>query len=706
MGEKNQVVKRALAKLDIAINKKKFKGEVENYSSHSDQSNNYTLELDVGIAAHVSCMIRTDNKMMIIRSESTPDGMSQQDLDELGNEIIEKIGAKKTSYDGVLAIMKAVAFKNLQDEEAEKLIFNEVMAFVQNLIIYKNRLQGQPEDGETEGMFSGDEEENDPFGFNSILTDEEGNPFDDADNSETSEASAKIDNKNESEEKEKEGPKTPAAESEKVHKEVKALDNPDIKKTLDTISGNNEDDKKLSKMLKDFKKEEPLNLEPVDIKDLVPVTQVVDVAEQEIPDDVDIFKTVDAFHGSDQYGLVERTRKYKDAAQTALDQIHDILASLYSPVYKLSLDLYSRNDQLMLNERNVQQTLNNLAIRQQQIDQQEAQILEQQQALLRDRANFNQYRESIRSILTDYDIKCRLVNEQADELRKLRYSLSGQMGRADQLQRQLDAMMSSKTEKVSKEYAEAILKANEKLQEQMEKLKERLNQCYQIIDAFQACQENWNKREEEYKKLIYDLGDSTTLSDTAKEEIEKAQERIRELEVAVANQTHLAEEQSALAQEQRSRADDLETNEKKLKSKLLENEQKAEEMEKRAETAEKQLANEQLKSDVTQNAIKIRDQLKTIGIDVEAVPGEEMIFNAIINGCQIVVNVEISVIYIDKEIKKPQKYKVQIDDLNKQDIRTSYTIGDKYINCRTMYTAVDEVAVQVEEILENMNSFQ
>lgn len=704
MGE-NQVIKRALAKLDIAV-KKKFQGEVKNYSSHRDKSNNYTLELDVGTAAHVSCMIRTENKMMIIRSESTPEGMSQQDLDELGNEIIEKIGAKKTSYDGVLAIMKAVTFKNLQDEDAEKLIFNEIMAFIQNLIIYKNRLQGQPEDGETEGMFAGDEEENDPFGFNSILTDEEGNPFDDTDDSDTSKEDSPEENK--SEENEKEGSDVPAAEPEKVRKEPKSLNNPDIIQTLDTIAGKNDEDKKLSEMLKDFKKEGPLDLDPVDIKNLVPVTQVVDVAEQEIPDDVDIFQTVDAFHGSDQYGLVERTREYKDAAQTALGQIHDILASLYSPVYKLSLDLYNRNDQLLLNERNVQQTLNNLSARQAQIDKQESQILEQQQALLRDRANFNQYRESIRDILNDYDIKCRIVNEQADELRKLRYSLSGQMGRADQLQRQLDAMMSGHTEKsVSREYAEAILKANEKLQEQMEKLKGRLDQCYQIIDAFQACQENWNEREEEYKKLIYDLGDSTILSDTAKEEIEKAQDRIRELEVAVANQTQLAEQQSAQAQEQRSRADDLELNEKELKVKLQENEQKKEELEKRAKTAEKQLADEQLKYDVKQNAIKIRDQLKTIGVEVEAVPGEgEMIFQASLNGCQIVVNVGISVIYIDKELKKPQKYKTQVEALNKQDIKTSYTIGDKYINCRTMYTDADEVAVQVEEIIENMNSFR
>ena len=108
--------------------------------------------------------------------------------------------------------------------------------------------------------------------------------------------------------------------------------------------------------------------------------------------------------------------------------------------------------------------------------------------------------------------------------------------KAEQLQRQLDALMSDDaSKKVNQGYAEAILRANEKLQEQIRMLQERLNKYYKIIDAFKDCQKNWAKREAEYKRLIRDLGDSTTLSDIAKEEIANAQERIAELEVAVAS---------------------------------------------------------------------------------------------------------------------------------------------------------------------------
>lgn len=701
----DQVIKRALAKLDIAI-QKKFK-EVKNYTSRRDQDKNYSFELDIGMAAHITGMIRTGNKMMVLRSESSPDGMSQQELEELGNEIIEKVSAKWTAYDGVLAIMKADSFAKMEDEDAEKLIFNEVMSFVQNLLLYQRRLQGQAGGEDESGYYTGDgeDQENDPFGFNSIILDEEGNVVStDGDGSEPP-----TDEETEDTGKEEMAEEAPAGQTQDAGyvPPVKS-EEPDIEEALAAFEEEHEDERRLNDMLSELDQEEPLEIEPVDIKDFVPTPAVVDVAEQEVPENVDVLTTLDAYHGNDQFGLVQKTRQYKDEAQKAIDQIHDILAKLYSPVYQMSIELYTRNDKLLVNEKNVQQTLDKLSARQRQIDMEESQILEQQQALLRDRANFNQYRESIRGILNDYDIKCRIVNEQADELRILRYNLSAQTGKAEQLQRQLDALMSDDaSKKVNQGYAEAILRANEKLQEQIRMLQERLNKYYKIIDAFKDCQKNWAKREAEYKRLIRDLGDSTTLSDIAKEEIANAQERIAELEVAVAQQTRIAEEQSQEAEEQRARADAAVSKGKKLQSKLHENEEEKDELAKRAEKAESELANAQLKSDITHNAINIREQLEEIGIKVDAVPGEsEMIFTADSNGCEIVINVGLAIIYINKAVKKPQKYSKQIETLNKQDIRTSYTVTEKEITCRTMYTNIEEVAVQVEGILTEMNSFK
>ena len=676
--EVTDCIKSALKKLEIAIHKK-F-SEVKNFSPQYDQNKDFTLQLDVGAATHLICSIRTGDKVIIIRSESSIDGLSSDEQEDIGAEIAERINANMTAYDNVLVIMKPIYFP--EDEGSlEKLIFNEVMAFIQTLSIYQPKLNGENQEDNASMDI---EEEEDPFGFNSLSLDDKD------DYTENSEQQAV---------------------SEKMEKSSKAQETADVKPPLEDfyvdIEPESEESKRLNNMLQEFENEEPLDLPEVDVQSLVEVPEVVDLSKEELPTNIDILKTADTYHGSDQYGLIQGTRDYKDAAQKAIDQIHELLASLYAPVYKMSIELYGRNDELTINERNVQQTLDNLSARQKKMDEMEAQLLAQRQSILRDRANFNKYTDSVRNIIADYDVKCRTVSEQADELRILQYDLTKKTEQVDLLQRQLDAVMGKDTEAVSKEYANALIKANEKLQEYVSQLKDRLDKYYKIIDAFRDCQKSWDKKEAEYKKLLKTIDENGALSEKAKEEIDQAKTRIAELEVAVAKQQQLAEKQSAIADEQRARADLAETKGEKLREEILEKEKIQDDLERRAKTAEAELANEQLKYDVTHTASIIKEQLAEIGADAEPVPGEgEMVLHADFNGCLIAVDAALSIIYINKTVKKPQKYGKLLDELNTQDIRTSYNISGKDIVCRSMFSKPEDVAVQVDKILTEMEQFR
>ena len=83
-----------------------------------------------------------------------------------------------------------------------------------------------------------------------------------------------------------------------------------------------------------------------------------------------------------------------------------------------------------------------------------------------------------------------------------------------------------------------------------------------------------------------------------------------------------------------------------------------------------------------------------------------MVLHADFNGCLNAVDCALSIIYINKTVKKPQKYGKLLDELNTQDIRTSYNISGKDIVCRSMFSKPEDVAVQADKILTEMAQFR
>lgn len=696
----SDAVRQALTKLKKAVNQR-FSGDVTDYHSRQDQDGNWSFEMDIGEAAHISCALHPSAGTLILRSESSPRGMDQQEIEDLGLDITEKTGARMTTYDGVLAIMKAVSFADTRDPQ--RLIFNESMAFIQSLALHKGRLLGE-EDAVGNPLIN-DNGEDDPFGFDDIGEEEELEKP----------AGGAAEDTEEEEEEDFFSDESDAEDMEEGEPEVKVPEAPpanekEIQSLLASVGAESSQEKELlSGLLKDLENEAPLEDAgtDLDLDSLIPVPDVIDVEAGEPEAGVDVLNSVDTYHGSDQYELVARTREYKDAARRAMDQMHDILSSLYSPVYRLSIDLYKRDTQLAMNEQNIQQSMDALGARQRKMDQMEAQILQQQQALLQDRANFNQYKETVRDILNDYDIKCRIVDDQADELRELRYELSRKTEEAEQLRRQLDGVLGKgQAASLTQEYADAILAANKKLNGLLAQYKERLSKCYRIIDAFRALQKSWENKEAEYKALVGKLRGSSILSDAVKTEIKESEKRISELEVAVEKNRRLAEEQGAEADRQRARADLAEEKGEELKGRAREERQKASEMEQRAKKAEEELARQVEESDMARCATTIREDMAYLGVDLKAVAGEgTMVMSGHMDGCEVVIDVEQRIIYIKKPAKKPQKYMKRIAALNERDIRTTWAAGEGEITCRAAYHKAAAAAPLAGDILDAMKEF-
>ena len=415
----------------------------------------------------------------------------------------------------------------------------------------------------------------------------------------------------------------------------------------------------------------------------------------------------DTYRGNDQFGLINKTREYQELAKSVLDQIHKLLGNLYPPMYQIAVDLYDRNDQLAQNERNIQLKLDSLGSRQHELDLAEAELLASQQSLLQDRTKFNEYKESVRSVLSDYEVKCHLIKEQEDVIRLLKYDLSEQKKSVERYRKQIAQGTDAEASDLSKEKSSALITENESLKEQVIDLQGRVDQYRQIIETFRQCQQEWDAKEADLKKQIDKKVDAAAETSalrqdlkTAKEQLSSTKRRADDLE----DQLRGAEKKE---REQNERAETAEQRVKNLEDQLMEKKEKADALESQVKEAENKLAVYEQESDTARCATVIQQDLSSIGIHTSPVSGAaEMILEAEYEGCSIAVNVELSMIYVSKEIRKPGRYTRQVSDLNKLDIRTSYNLGDQEITCRSMYHKSGDVVSQVKDIMDAMKEFK
>lgn len=689
----------ALKKLEVAVHQK-FPVEVQNYEFRSEMDGNYTVRMDIGEAAHVNCSVRSEFGNMILRSESQPAGVDEETLEEIGNDLVTKIGnARMTSYDGILAVMKAVSFGKEKPQNVERKIFNEIMSFIQIIVRNQGALAGENESGvEFEQEFV-DEAAEDPFGFDKITDEDLQAMRTEKESADTHQMSE--DNPEEGKEDTERGKEIAMEKPEEKQRKTNVSDVMDAEQVVSpTLPGKDEKTENellLDGLLHDFESQQNGS-----------DTTVPNLSQEENKvSDNDPLMLEDTYRGNDPYGLIQKTREYQETAREALEQIHDILAGLYPSMYQFAVNLYDRNDQLAQNERNIQIKLDSVGSRQHEIDLAEAELLAGQQSLLQERTKFNEYKESVRSVLSDYDVKCHLIKEQEDEIKLLKYDLSEQKKAVERYRTQIAQRANTGAAEQSGEDASGLLTENLTLKEQVTTLQGRVDQYRQIIETFRQCQEEWNRKEEGLKKQLEQKRDTSAETDALKQELVLANDQLKHANQRADELEDRLRDAEKKEREQSLRADSSEQRVKSLEDQVMEDRKKVDALESQVKEAENKLSVYEQESDTAHCATVIQQDLSSIGIQTSPVSGAaEMILEADYEGCSIAVNVELSMIYVSKEIRKPGRYTQQINDLNKLDIRTSYNLGNQEITCRSMYHKSGDVVSQVKDIMDAMKEFK
>lgn len=689
----------ALEKLKVAVHQK-FPAEIQNYEIRSETDGNYTVMMDVGDAAHINCSVRSEFGNMILRSESQPAGVDEETLEEIGNDLITKIGnARMTSYDGILAVMKAVSFGKEKPQNVERKIFNEVMSFIQIIVRNQGALAGENESGVEYEQELGNETADDPFGFDKI-TEEDLQAI--RTEKETTDTDLMPDN-------------NPEERKEDIERGIEiAMDKSEERQIKLDETGKNDAEQigPATPPGKEEKTENELLLDGL-LHDFESQQNGSDVAmptlsqEENKTDANDPLEQEDTYRGNDPYGLIKKTREYQETAREAIGRIHDILAGLYPTMYQFAVDLYDRNDQLAQNERNIQIKLDTVGSRQHEIDLAEAELLASQQSLLQERTKFNEYKESVRSVLSDYDVKCHLIKEQEDEIKLLKYDLAEQKKAVERYRTQIAEGAITGAADHSEEDTSVLINENEKLKEEITILQGRVGQYRQIIETFRQCQEEWNRKEADLKLQLEQKKDTSAETNALKQELSQANEQIKRANHRADELEDLLRDAEKKERDQNLRALSSEQRVKDLEEHVLENKKKADTLESQVKEAENKLSVYEQESNIAHCATVIQQDLSSIGIQISPVSGAaEMILEADYEGCSIAVNVELSMIYVSKGIRKPVRYTRQISDLNKLDIRTAYNIGDQEITCRSMYRKSGDVVSQVKDIMDAMKEFK
>ena len=228
-----------------------------------------------------------------------------------------------------------------------------------------------------------------------------------------------------------------------------------------------------------------------------------------------------------------------------------------------------------------------------------------------------------------------------------------------------------------------IIDENDKIAEWNEKLKNKYN-------TLQTEAEKNKDLISKYKNEIDDLKENDSTKEDLDIDVSEYEEEIKMLKKERDNFKSTAEELRNKESENNSKYIDLDDKYKKAleQIKMLE--------ENKAVSSEG--ATEEL--DLGQKAANVRDELAKIGVNVEVVVGAgDTILSTTYNECRVCINVKCDILYIEKPVKKPQKYAKTFEEWNVEDIRIAYlTTSDKVI-CKYAY---DDVLKATKDTLDRM----
>ena len=311
-------------------------------------------------------------------------------------------------------------------------------------------------------------------------------------------------------------------------------------------------------------------------------------------------------------------------------------------------------------------------------------------------AQIDDYKEKLANTIEDYEARIEELNE----------SLSNSDVETSMVEKQaLEEEIRSLNEKIE-DLNDEIADLNEDIDE----INEVSAQKDQIIQSFKDRNESWKTKEATYQAQLANVAANTGANEEIMQENADLQEKLTNA---------IAQARSAL-----DKVTKLESENKKLKTMVKsqptvissnpEDEETINRLNQELAQANAQLdranmAYDELKSqfeqsrmeigatlDKKQLAVNAQTSLSQIGIQTEVVPGAgELMLSGYSDECQVVVNIDAGILYVEKPIKRGAKYKNDVEKWNQEDIRVSYMITDKKAMCKAVYVDVSKTAMDV-----------
>jgi len=296
------------------------------------------------------------------------------------------------------------------------------------------------------------------------------------------------------------------------------------------------------------------------------------------------------------------------------------------------------------------------------------------------------------------------LNAKNDEIQRLYLNIEPQKkeieARYAQLQKDADALMKAKTD----------------LEERAKQLSQQTNtgsgntkqvlQLQEYIKQLKANASNYEKDIENYENALKQLQSNyEVLKVDSNNKIETLNNRVVQLQnenienVAKGNQEN--ERLTGIIEEKNQDITRLENEIEDLRNQIKEKEEEIAANTREVDRLQKELSEVPMIMPIQ----KVKQNLSEEGIEMEIVAGEggDILMNDNYNGCKIVVNCNLTIFYIKKDIKKAIRYTSQINTYNEEDIRYTYVIGNENIACKGIY---QDIVPELKACLEKFDSFK
>ena len=710
----DKTVVSAVNKLNVA-----FKQKFENISELDITNNEAEMLLRFSVAdvAEVEWAYSKNSGLLKIRSTSHPQGLDDEELYDLGNEVTENNDDLiPTSYDSNLVLQAVYEIDEEAEVDSEREIFNATMKFVQTLVVNRKRLRGKTDVGYTDSDEEVQEEEQDVFGFDDFVVNEDGSLELVTEDGTVAVAAAISDQEDEPSVEEEAQEMDSASEipevvvsTETSQDEIEPIpENAELASMIEKLSEDISSDAYNPDDYQDETVEDtPAFYMPAVVADLPNTAEIAEKALN-IRDDARTY--LEALTSRSKV-LFSDIGKLVESMYQAADLVHQKTQEADANITARSFQLQNREAKLSDDMTQVENERAELAAQRTELENQQKNLVQRQNAVEHYAANL----QAIDSRQKDMQIQLQSALQENSVLRE---QLQNVQHQAEESQAQVTSMLEEgPNHSAYRSYVSDLRKKNAFQGKRITALDERVTTALGIIDTLQK--ENtglrqremlWRKQEKELKKQIseanlhpsYDKDDSSGVSSAQADEFQlQIDDLTRDLTMARDRATEVEHDFEAEREKNRDLSEQLRSAKLDLESAKVESAKLTEEL----NSARLALTKAGALNDVNLLAGSVKEELADIGIQAEVIPGEMdmLVGGSYKDDYEVNVDVQNRIIYLEKKLKKAKKYKGMVDELNQMDIRTAYTLQEDRICCKAFCHNLDQITTMLLDLISKMD---